>query len=58
MDGDDGAAVLAQAAQEIDDRALGDRVDALERLVHQVDVRVLDERPGEEHAAAARRRAG
>ena len=49
MDGHDRLAARAELAQKLDDRALGD-VDALERLVHEVELRVLDERPRQEHA--------
>ena len=40
---------VAQFPQDLDDRLLGDRVHALERLVHQVHRRVLHQCPGEEH---------
>ena len=50
MDGDDRLAARAELAEKLDDRALGGRVDALERLVHEVELRVLDERPRQEHA--------
>ncbi len=39
----------AQVAQEVDDGALGHGVHALERLVHEVDARLLHQRARQEH---------
>ena len=41
MDTDDRLALGAEVAQELDDRFLGLRIDALERFVHQIDLSVL-----------------
>ena len=50
MHGDDRLPALPQGPQQLDDRLLRRRVDALEGLVHEVDLGVLDERTGEEDA--------
>ena len=48
MDDDDGFAGGAQLFEQGDDGALGGGVDALEGLVHEVDLRLLHEGPGQE----------
>jgi hypothetical protein len=50
MHGDHGLALVLQRLQDIDDGAFRGGVDAGERLVQQVEIRVLRQRPGEEHA--------
>ena len=45
-----GDAPLAQPREEVEDRLLGVHVHAGEGLVEQQHVRLLGERPGEEHA--------
>src|SRR5258706_11425336 len=47
---DDGAALPSQFAKDSNDRLFGHGVDAWERLVHEIDLRVLDQRPRQEHA--------
>jgi hypothetical protein len=50
MHGDHRLALVLQRLQDIDDGAFRGGVDAGERLVQQVEIRVLRQRPGEEHA--------
>ena len=50
VDDDHRLAPRAQLAQQVDDRALGGRIDAGERLVHEVELGVLRQRPRQEHA--------
>lgn len=50
MDDDDGLAVGAQPLEELDDRPLGDGVDPGKGLVHDVELGLLGEGPGEEDA--------
>jgi hypothetical protein len=50
VDDDHRLSVVAQLAQDIDDGALGGRVDAGHRLVEEIDIGFLDQRAGEEDA--------
>jgi len=47
VDDHDGATAIPKLAQHLDDRPLGRGVDARERLVHEVELRVLREGPGQ-----------
>jgi hypothetical protein len=50
MDGDDGAALGAEALEECEDGAFGSGVDACERFVHEIEASVLGESASEEDA--------
>ena len=41
-------ALAAQALQQVDDGALGGRIHPRKRLIHEVDLRILGQRPGQE----------